>query len=161
MAQRDSRRMTSKRPPEGTVLFLLGMSPPRLWHPRAWLAVFSAMPKLLIYLGRHPEAGLLSSKLYLGRSIMVVTYWRSVDDLRGFAADSDAPHLPMWRWFRKRYDDTAAVGIWHETYVIGEHESVSAGMPPYGLSEAVGWEPVGRGTATSAQRMGTRAAATA
>ena len=158
MSGRATRRMTAAPPPEGTTLFLIGMSLPRLWHLRAWLGVFATMPRILVYLGRHPDAGLFSSQIYLGRSLMVVTYWRSADHLRRFAADSDAPHRPAWDWFNRHFADTDAVGIWHETYVIGEHESICVGMPPYGLTEAVGWEPVGRGTATSKQRMRARSA---
>ncbi len=63
-----------------------------------------------------------------------------------------APHLPAWRWFNKRFADRNAVGIWHETYVIGEHETITSGMPPWGLAEAVGAVPVGPGTKTAAQR---------
>ncbi|MEP9416819.1 DUF4188 domain-containing protein [Gordonia sp. VNQ95] len=152
MARPDTRRMTSTIPPEGTTLFLIGMSLPRPWHPRAWLGVFLAMPRMLMFLKRHPEAGLLSSRLYVGSSIMVVSYWRSAEDVRRFAADPDAPHRPAWQWFTKRYADTNAVGIWHETYVIGEHETIYGGMPPYGLADAVGAQPLGRGTRTAAQR---------
>ncbi|QTI68307.1 DUF4188 domain-containing protein [Gordonia polyisoprenivorans] len=152
MTAREARRMTNKTPPEGTTLFLIGMSMPRLRHAGAWLAVFLAMPRMLVYLKRNPEAGLLSGRLYVGASIMVVSYWRSAEDIRRFAADARAPHLLAWRWFNKRFADRNAVGIWHETYVIGEHETITSGMPPWGLAEAVGAVPVGLGTKTAAQR---------
>ncbi|MGC5248090.1 DUF4188 domain-containing protein [Gordonia sp. DT219] len=153
MVESEARRFTNQPPPDGTALFLIGMTLPRLRHPRAWLSVFLAMPRMLWYLKANAETGLLSARLYLGSSIMVVSYWRSAEDVRRFAADGAAPHLPAWRRFTKRFADTNAVGIWHETYVIGEHETIASGMSPRGLSEAVGAVPVGVGTATAAQRI--------
>ena len=153
MRRTDPRRMTSRRPPDGTVLFLIGMSRPRLRGLGAWWYTFAAMPGMLLHLRRNRGAGMLSARLYLGSSLMVVSYWRSVEDLRAFAADSAAPHLSRWRVFNKRYAGTNRVGLWHETYVIGDHETIGSGMAPWGLAEAVGWQPIGRGQATSVQRM--------
>ncbi|MBD0861079.1 DUF4188 domain-containing protein [Gordonia sp. zg691] len=146
-------RTTNVVPPEGTALFLIGMRVTRPWRVRAWLAVFAAMPKMLIHLRRRPEAGMLGAQLYLGGSLMVLSYWRSADDIRRFAADPDAPHLPVWRWFNRELADTGSVGIWHETYVIGEHETVSSGMPPWGLVRAVGGCAVDASTATAGRRL--------
>lgn len=36
--------------------------------------------------------------------------------------------------------------------MIGEHETIYGGMPPHGLADAVGAQPLGPGTRTSAQR---------
>ncbi|NDZ93728.1 DUF4188 domain-containing protein [Streptomyces sp. SID6673] len=149
----DARRITNVPPPAGTTLFLIGM---RVTHPlrvRAWLSVVLAMPRMLIHLRRHADAGMLTYRMYFGPSIMVVSYWRSPAALQRFAADSDGPHLPAWRSFAKRFADADSVGIWHETYVIGEHETVSSGMSPWGLAEAVGARPVGPAESTAARRM--------
>lgn len=153
MRRPDARRMTNKKPPEGTVLFLIGMGWPRLGGFKAWVYTFTAMPGMLVKLARRRHLGMLSARLYVGSSIMVVSYWRSVEDLRRFAADSAGPHLPKWRGFVKRFADKNAVGLWHETYVIGAHETIGSGMRPWGLSEAVGWQPIGPEAATSAKRM--------
>jgi hypothetical protein len=153
MTKPDSRRITNVQPPAGTTLFLIGM---RVTHPlrvRAWLSVLIAMPRMLVHLRRHADAGMLSYRLYLGPSLMVVSYWRSPEDLRRFAADGDGPHLPAWRWFNRHLADTGSVGIWHETYVVGEHETISSGMPPWGLAEAVGAQPIGVGQSTAAGRL--------
>lgn len=132
-------RMTNEPPPAGTALFLIGMKVTKPWHLRAWLSVFIAMPRMLRYLQAHPEAGMLSARLCKSRRLVQRRlYWRSATDLQRFAADPDAPHLPAWRWFTKIYADRDKVGIWHETYVIGDHEAISSGMPPYGLTAAVG-----------------------
>lgn len=153
MSSRPTARMTNDVPPAGTTLFLIGMRVTRPWRVRAWVSVMAAMPRMLWHLRRRPEAGMLDSRLYLGRSLMVVSYWRSADDLRRFASDPDAPHLPVWRWFNRELADTGSVGIWHETYVVAEHESISSGMVPQGLARVVGWRPVGPGTATAAGRL--------
>lgn len=153
MSSRRAARMTNNVPPEGTVVFLIGMRVTRPWRVRAWLSVMAAMPRMLIHLRRRPEAGMLDSRLYAGSSLMVISYWRSAEDLRRFAADPDAPHLAAWRWFNRDLADTDSVGIWHETYVVGEHESISSGMAPQGLARAVGWCPVGPGATTAASRL--------
>ena len=69
------------------VVFIIGMRFNRLRKPRSWLPVFSAMPKMLQALGEHPEKGMLSSRLARsGRTITLVQYWRSFEDLERFAA---------------------------------------------------------------------------
>lgn len=153
MSARRAARMTNDAPPPGATVFLIGMRVTRPWRVRAWLPVLTSMSRMLIHLRRRPDAGMLDARLYLGGSPMVLSYWRSAEDLRRFASDPDAPHLSMWRWFNRELADTDSVGIWHETYVIGEHETISSGMPPQGLARAVGWHPVGPGTATASARL--------
>lgn len=153
MSKPIAARMTNRTPPEGTALFLIGMRVTKPWRVRAWTYVFFAMPRMLRHLTRYRDAGMLHYHVYLVPSPLVVSYWRSPEDIRRFAADSAAPHLPAWRWFNKHLADANAVGIWHETYEIGRHESISSGMPPFGLAAAVGAEPVGRATATAARRI--------
>lgn len=48
--------------------------------------------------------------------MLVLQYWRSVDELIVFASDSRAPHAAAWREFNRRVGADASVGIWHETY---------------------------------------------
>lgn len=146
-------RMTNCPPAPGVTLFLIGMRVTKPWRVCAWGSVLLAMPRMLRHLRRHPEAGLLGAQLYLGRSFTVVSYWRSPEDVQRFAADPAGPHLPVWRWFNRELRDKDSVGIWHETYVIGRHESISSGMPRTGLAEAVGWMPVGHEAATAARRL--------
>ncbi len=149
----EKNRTTVRKPPEGTTVFLIGMRVNKPWRLHEWLGVFFAMPRMLAHLARHPEAGLLSYDVYLGRSIMLVSYWSSAEALRVFAGNPRAPHAGAWRRFNKRRAGTGSVGIWHETYVIGEHEAVYGGMPPFGLGRAVGTRLVGAGTATAKQRL--------
>ncbi|MCF8609298.1 DUF4188 domain-containing protein [Gordonia sp. HY285] len=54
------------------------------------------------------------------------------------------PHLPKWRGFVKRSADKNAVGLWHETYVIGcsdvvpAHGGVSADLPGCAVTRSAG-----------------------
>ncbi|MGW3239088.1 monooxygenase family protein [Streptomyces olivaceus] len=47
------------------------------------------------------------------------------------------------------------MGIWHETYVVpaGSYESIYIDIPPAGLGEAWGVEPVSRRGERAAQRL--------
>lgn len=146
-------RTTAATVPEGTTLFLIGMRVRKPWHVISWFRTAIAMPRMLAYLARTPEAGLLSYDLYLGRSALVVSYWRDAEALRTFAANTRAPHAKAWRWFNKQVAPNGSVGVWHETYVIGAHEEIYSSMPPFGLSKAVGAEPVETHSRTAKQRL--------
>lgn len=121
------------------VAFLIGMRINRLWALRSWLPVFAAMPRMLRELAVHPELGMLGARTYVsGRVIMVVQYWRSVDDLHAYSRAPDHLHLPAWKAFRRAAAGTGAVGIFHETYRVtpGSFETVYSGMPAFGLADA-------------------------
>jgi Domain of unknown function (DUF4188) len=140
-------RMTADAPP-GTVVFLIGTRFHRLRRVRSWWPVLTAMPRMLAELQRNPELGLLSAQMYRsGRTVLVVQYWRSADDLDRYARARDRAHLPAWREFNRRVRDNGDVGIFHETYVADRHETVYVGMPAgFGLGGATSLVPVaGRG----------------
>lgn len=136
-------------------VFLIGMRINKLHRLDKWLPVFLAMPRMLTHLSQHPETGLLSFESWLGRTTMLLSYWRSSEDLNRFATDAEAPHLQPWRDFRKRVGDGGDVGIWHETYVVGadKREVVYGNMPLFGLGAATNHVPVGSALRTSRQRM--------
>jgi len=55
------------------------------------------------------------------------------------ARDAESAHWPAWTAFNRRMRRSRGdVGIWHETYLIGEgrYESIYSGMPPTGLAKA-------------------------
>ena len=128
-------------PPEGAVVFIIGMRINKLRRLRAWVPVFAAMPKMLGELTRHPELGLMGVKTYVsGRTIVTIQYWRDTASLERYATGTTHAHLPAWRDFNRRIRGNGAVGIFHETYVIDCHESVYVNMPDnFGLGGAVGW----------------------
>lgn len=131
--------------PDGTVVFLIGMRFNRLRAVRSWFPVFTAMPRMLRELHRHPELGLLeASTWWAGRNLMTVQYWRSMDDLMRYATGRDAAHFPAWQRFRREAQQTGHVGIWHEAYEVdpGRSHLLYGQMPAFGMGKATAWRPV-------------------
>jgi hypothetical protein len=147
-------RMTDDAPP-GTVAFLIGMRVNRPARVRSWLPVAAAMPRMLAELAAHPELGLLSARTFVsGRTVLVLQYWRSAEHLDRYARAGDHAHLPAWREFNRRTRDNGDVGIYHETYVVGEHETVYVGMPAgFGLGGATSLVPLARRGQRAAHRL--------
>ncbi|HEY8373041.1 MAG TPA: DUF4188 domain-containing protein [Pseudonocardiaceae bacterium] len=137
-------------------VFLIGMRFNTLWRVDRWWPVVTAMPRMLRHLEAHPESGLLGWHQWLGRTTILVSYWRGVEDILAFAKDSDAPHAAAWREFNTRIGKDGTVGIWHETYVVGpgRAETVYANMPAFGLAGATRHVPVTPATATARRRLG-------
>ena len=120
------------------VVFLIGMRINQLWKVHKWWPVAAAMPRMLTELYRQPERGLLHAQSWFGRTIVVVQYWRSMDQLMAYATDRQSAHLPAWKAFNQAVGIDGSVGIWHETYAVAAdaHESVYVNMPPFGLGRA-------------------------
>ncbi len=130
-------RYTAK--PEGEfVLFLIGMRFNKWWRINKWFPVFLAMPRMLQELYKQPALGLLHHEMWFSRTIILVQYWKSSDQLIAYANAKDAEHLPAWKAFHRAIKDDS-VGIWHETYVIkpGQSETIYANMPRFGLGAAM------------------------
>jgi Domain of unknown function (DUF4188) len=75
------------------VVFLIGM---RFNHPlrvTKWLPVAMAMPRMMKAIAQHPELGCLGTQRWLGRTTLLVQYWRDFDSLDRFARDRSLPHL--------------------------------------------------------------------
>ena len=125
---------------EPLVVFLIGMRVNRWWKVRQWLRTALAMPRMLRELGQHPQLGMLGGEAWFGRTTILVSYWKSVDHLFGYAKQRNAEHLPAWRAFNQLIGTNGDVGIWHETYIVqrGAYESVYVNMPPFGLGKATG-----------------------
>ncbi len=121
------------------VVFLIGMRINQLWAVNKWLPVAMAMPRMLKELGQHPELGLLHAQGYFGgRTVMLLQYWRSFEQLHAYAHAKDKEHLPAWTEFNRRVGGNGSVGIFHETYLMspGQYETVYANMPVFGLGLA-------------------------
>lgn len=139
------------------VVFRIGMRINTLWKIHKWFPVIRAMPKMLEELEADPESGLLGYDTKLGiRNHEVVQYWRSFSQLREYALDSDARHAPSMRWSNQLMDETEAVGIWHETYLVeeGAYETVYNNAPPIGLGKAGSLHPATKQRRTAAGRLG-------
>jgi hypothetical protein len=120
------------------VVFLIGMRFNKLWKIHKWFPVLLAMPRMLRELDQHPELGLLNYHLWFGRTVIVLQYWRSIEDLYAYAKNRDRAHLPAWSAFNRAVGTSGDVGVWHETYRIqpGSYETVYVNMPPFGLAKA-------------------------
>lgn len=136
-------------------VFLIGMRANRWWKLGQVARVAAAMPKMLTHLAKTPDAGMLGYQQWLGRTTIIVSYWKSPEHLQRFAADGAAPHLEPWRRFMRTSAGTGDVGVWHETYETtpGGREAVYSDMPIFGLAAATGHVPVGAGLNTARQRM--------
>jgi hypothetical protein len=121
------------------VVFLIGMRINHLLLVHKWLPQSLAMGRMLKELFAHKEMGLLHAQSFLsGRTIMVVQYWRSFEQLHAYAHARDLQHLPAWAEFNRRVGGNGSVGIFHETYIVkeGAYECVYANMPDFGLERA-------------------------
>jgi hypothetical protein len=147
-------RMTVQRD-DDFVVFLIGMRINRWWKVHKWLPVAMAMPRMLAELSRRPELGLLKFHVWFARTIIVVQYWRSVDELNAYAKSRDLEHLPAWTAFNRAVGGNGDVGIFHETYRVrpGDFECIYANMPPFGLGAIAGLVPARRRLTTAHDRM--------
>src|SRR6056300_651060 len=119
------------------VLFLIGMRLNKPWAVHKWLPVARAMPRMLRELYQNPTLGFMSHEMWFSRTLILVQYWRSLDQLMAYASAREAEHLPAWQAFNRAVGTDGSVGIWHETYLskAGAFESVYANMPPFGLGK--------------------------
>lgn len=138
------------------VVFLIGARVNRWWKIPQMIQVGSAMGRMLKELDEHRDLGLLHVENWIGRTAILVQYWRSFEHLRNYAREANAEHLPAWAEFNKKIGSNGDVGIWHETYLIraGEYEAIYNNMPEFGLAKAGGWVPAKGRNSTAAGRLG-------
>jgi Domain of unknown function (DUF4188) len=120
------------------VVFLIGMRINKPLQVHKWWPVAAAMPRMLNELFRQPELGFLHGEFWFSRTIVVLQYWRSMEQLLAYAKNKEAEHLPAWQAFNKSVGTNGSVGIWHETYAVspGSYESIYVNMPAFGLGRA-------------------------
>ena len=135
-------RMTARIEGE-FVVFLIGMRINQPWKIHKWLPTMLAMPCMLKELYQNPDLGLLHHEMWVSRTIILVQYWRSMDQLMSYASNKNAAHLPAWQAFNRSVGSDGSVGIWHETYAIqdasrhaGAYETMYVNMPAFGLGKA-------------------------
>ena len=129
------------------VLFLIGMRINKPLRINKWLPVARAMPRMIRELYKRPELGFIHAEMWFSRTIIIVQYWRSMEQLLDYAKSRDAAHLPAWRAFNKRIGTSGDVGIWHETYRVraGDYENIYVNMPAFGLGRVGKMLEVGKG----------------
>lgn len=114
------------------VVFIIGMRINQWWMIHRWLPLIIAMSGMIRELSVQPDLGFLGGKTWFGRTIVLIQYWRSFDDLERYARAKDLRHLPAWADFNRKIGNDGTVGIYHETYRIGpgQYENVFVNMPP-------------------------------
>jgi Domain of unknown function (DUF4188) len=137
------------------VVFLIGMRINQPLKVHKWLPVARAMPRMITELYRQPELGFVHAETWFSRTIIMVQYWRSMDQLLAYAKSKTAEHLPAWQAFNRSVGTDGSVGIWHETYAVspGSHESVYVNMPAFGLGKAGGLQPATGGRQSASGRL--------
>lgn len=138
------------------VVFLIGMRFNKPWKFWKWLPIVRSMPTMIKELATNPESGFISAESWFGRTVIMVQYWRSTEDLIRFARDRDSAHLPAWKQFNQMVGKSEDVGIWHETYQVkaGAYEAVYANMPRFGLAKAFKHVPATGRRETAKMRLG-------
>ena len=139
------------------VVFLIGMRFNRWWAIHRWLPVIMAMPRMLKELYTHKALGFLHHEMWVGRTVILVQYWRSKEQLLAYARNTNAQHVPAWRAFNRAVGADGSVGIWHETYLAtaGTYENIYANMPPFGLGKVGTLEAVGSSRESASARFAT------
>lgn len=140
------------------VVFLIGMRINKPLRVDKWLPVVNAMPRMIKELYRQPELGFLAAETWFSRTILVLQYWRSMEQLLAYAANRAAAHLPAWKAFNQSVGTDGSVGIWHETYAVaaGRYENVYVNMPAFGLGKAGALQPASGQRKSAAGRFGAR-----
>jgi hypothetical protein len=137
------------------VVFLIGMRVNKPLHVHQWVPVAAAMTRMLKELHLNPDLGFLGSQSWFARTILMVQYWRSMEQLLAYAKNKDAEHLPAWRAFNKSVGSNGSVGIWHETYAVslGSYENIYENMPAFGLGMVGTLQPAGGHRNSAAGRL--------
>jgi hypothetical protein len=140
------------------VIFLIGMRINNPLKVHKWAPVAAAMPRMLKELFSQPELGFLGGEIWFSRTIVVLQYWRSMEQLLAYAKNKETQHLPAWKAFNKSVGTNGSVGIWHETYAAspGSYENIYVNMPPFGLGKAGTLSAATGARQTAASRLRTR-----
>jgi len=163
MSQLINQRMTATLDSPEFVVFLIGARVNRWWKVHRWFPVMSAMPRMIKELEANPELGMLGWEQAVGRTSIMVQYWKSLPQLLDYAKARNSAHLPAWREFNQRVGSNGDVGIWHETYIVkqGSYENIYSNMPAFGLGRVGTLTPVGKRHAASTETAGERLAVNA
>lgn len=147
-------RLTAKLEGDFAV-FLIGMRINGLQKVHKWLPAATAMPRMLKELYSQPELGFIHSEMWFSHTIILVQYWRSMEQLLAYAKNKEAQHLPAWRAFNKAVGTDGSVGIWHEAYAAspGTYENVYVNMPLFGLGKAGSVQPATGGWESASGRL--------
>ena len=137
------------------VVFLIGMRINQPLKLHKWLPVAAAMPRMIMELYRQPELGFMGAEMWFSRTVILVQYWRSMEQLLAYSRNKQAQHLPAWQSFNNAIGTDGSVGIWHETYAAspGTYENIYVNMPRFGLGKVGAVEVAAGGMQSAAARL--------
>jgi hypothetical protein len=140
------------------VVFLIGMRVNQFRSVSKWMSVAQSMGPMLQTLHQHPEKGFLGGETFFRLfplATLMVSYWRSFEDLENFARNPSEPHLAAWQRFNRLVGSDGSVGIWHETYLVepGHYEAFYGNMPVFGLAAATRHVPITKRSSSAKARM--------
>ncbi len=106
-----------------------------------WLG--DAMGAMQRELNANPTSGFLGGENFFRVfpiETVLISYWRSFDDLERYSRNRDNEHYPAWIRFYKEVGLNSDIGIWHETYMVhaNEYECIYGNLPKFGLGNAKG-----------------------
>ncbi|KPF63070.1 DUF4188 domain-containing protein [Porphyrobacter sp. AAP60] len=144
------------QPDDGFVVFIIGMRINRPWMVHRWLPLIRAMGGMIRELSAQPELGFMGGKAWFGRTIVLIQYWQSFEQLEAYAKAVNLSHVTAWAEFNRKIGDDGTVGIYHETYRIspGQFENVFVNMPPTLLGNCATLIEAKGGYASARGRMG-------
>ncbi|MEV6581930.1 DUF4188 domain-containing protein [Streptomyces sp. NPDC051582] len=124
--------------PEGTVVLLIGIRVNKFWMVHRWVPAFCAMIPMLIEVSKEKDHGFLYSRTWFNRTVIVLQYWRTMEDLMRYSHNAAAKHRSKWAWFNRAVGNDGAVGIFHEAYVVDPERmhTVYRNMPVFGIAAA-------------------------
>ena len=138
------------------VVLLIGMRINRFLAMHKWIPVARAMGPMVEALLANRDSGLLHAQTFLyWRGVALVQYWRSFEHVERFARQPGS-HLDAWKRFNQSIGADGSVGIWHETYMVPEHqyECIYGNMPLMGLACAGEHMPATGRKETARRRLG-------
>lgn len=140
---------------EPHVVFIIGMRINRWWKVHRWVPIIFAMVRMLKELYPRPQLGFMGGKTWFGRTVVLIQYWRSFEDLERYAKARDLQHLDAWAAFNRAIGSNGDVGIYHETYRVspGDYENVYVNMPPMLMGEVAPTFEVGGANTSARGRM--------
>jgi Monooxygenase af470-like len=141
------------------VVFLIGMRVNRLWALHRWAKPAWNTYRMVRHLRAEPPKGYLGGELFLyPRGVGMFQYWRSFEELEGFAKDRQRPHAAAWAHLVRQTASDSTFGYWHETFSVraGDYECIYGSMPRFGLARAANHVRVGAQSESARERLDVR-----
>jgi hypothetical protein len=127
------------------VVYINGMRLNKLRAIHKYLIAGRKLAAMFDRLEADPDSGFLGYEPAIRglRSGAAIQYWRSLEDLRAFAQDSDDHHVGAWKWANESIRK-GEIGFWAELYVIGDenYETFYRDVPPIGLGQIADLVPM-------------------